>query len=43
MTKVNPNNANETKTAIFPWDVLKSEVIYFFFFSKNIKVSQFHD
>ena len=42
MTKVNPNNANETKTAIFPWDVLKSDVIYFFF-SKNIKVSQFHD
>ena len=41
MTKVNPNNANETKTAIFPWDIFKSDVI--FFFSKNIKVSQFHD
>ena len=23
MTKVNPNNANETKTVIFPWEILK--------------------
>ena len=41
MTKVNPNNANETKTAIFPWDVFKSDVIYFFFFQKILKFLSF--
>ena len=25
MTKVNPNNGNETKSGIFPLDVLKSD------------------
>ena len=38
MTKVNPNNRNETKSASFPWDIFKSDVISFF--SKNIKVFQ---
>ena len=30
MTKVNPNNGNETKSDIFPWDIFKYEAIYFF-------------
>ena len=30
MTKVNPNNGNETKSDIFPWDIFKSGNIYFF-------------
>ena len=30
MTKVNPNNGNETKSDIFPWDILKSGTISFF-------------
>ena len=30
MTKVNPNNASETKSDIFPWDIFKFDVIYFF-------------
>ena len=25
MTKMNPNNKNETKSDIFPWDIFKSE------------------
>ena len=29
MTKVNPDNANETKSDIFPWDVFKSDMILF--------------
>ena len=37
MTKVNPNNGNETKSDIFPWDILKSDNISFFLF-KNSKV-----
>ena len=28
MTKVNPNNGNETKSDIFPWDIFKSDVIF---------------
>ena len=28
MTKVNPNNRNETKSDIFPRDVLKSDIIF---------------
>ena len=32
---VNPNNGNETKSDIFPWDIFKSDAISFF--SKNIK------
>ena len=27
MTKVNPNNGNETKSDIFPWDIFKSDII----------------
>ena len=38
MTKVNPNNGNETKSDIFPWDIFKSDVIHFS--STNIKVFQ---
>ena len=30
MTKVNPNNGNETKSDIFPWDLFKSDVIDLF-------------
>ena len=25
MTKMNPNNGNETKSDIFPWDIFKSD------------------
>ena len=28
MTKVNPNNRNETKSDIFPWDINQSDIIY---------------
>ena len=27
MTKVNPNNRNETKSDIFLWDIFKSDTI----------------
>ena len=30
MNKVNPNNGNETKSEISPWDIFKSESISFF-------------
>ena len=30
MTKVNPNNKNETKSDIFSWDIFDSDVISFF-------------
>ena len=36
MTKVNQNNGNETKSDIFPWDIFKSDAIYFL--SKTVKV-----
>ena len=36
MTKVNPNNGNEKKSDIFPWDIFKSDTVSFL--SKNIKV-----
>ena len=39
MTKVNPNNGNETKSDIFLWDIFKSNTISFL--SKDIKVFQF--
>ena len=29
MTEANPNNANETKSDILPWDIFKSDVIFF--------------
>ena len=38
VTKVNPNNGNETKSGIFPLDVLKSDSISFL--SKSIKIFQ---
>ena len=28
MTKVNPNNGNETKSDIFPWDIFKSDTAF---------------
>ena len=28
MTKVNPNNGNETKSDIFKWDILKLDIIF---------------
>ena len=39
MTKVNPNNGNEIKSGIFPWDIFKSDTISFFL-SKHINVFQ---
>ena len=36
MTKLYPNNGNETKSDILPWDLFKSET----FLSKHIKVFQ---
>ena len=38
MTKVNPNNGNETKSNIFPWDIFKYDII--FHWLKNIKIFQ---
>ena len=38
MTKLNPNNENETKSNVLPWGVFKSDVISFL--SKNIKIFQ---
>ena len=38
MTKVNPNNRNETKSDIFPWDIFKFDSISFLL--KYIKVFQ---
>ena len=38
MAKVNSNNGNETKSDIFPWDIVPSDVISSL--SKNIKVFQ---
>ena len=28
MTKVNPNNENEKKLDIFPWDIFKYDIIF---------------
>ena len=36
MTKVTPDNGNETKSDIFPWDIFKFDTMSFL--SKNIKV-----
>ena len=38
MIQVNRNNGNETKSGIFSWDILKSDII--FFLSKNVRVFQ---
>ena len=37
-TKENPNNRNETKSDIFLWDLIKSDII--FYRSKNTKIFQ---
>ena len=37
MTRVKPNNGNETKLDIFPWDI-KSDII--FYWSQNTKTFQ---
>ena len=29
MTKVNPNNGIETKSDIFPWNIFKSDMIFY--------------
>ena len=51
MTKVNPNNGNEIKSDIFPWDIFKSDVMfigckilkYFRDFDNwHLLISQFH-
>ena len=39
MTKVNAKNENETKAAIFPWNIFKSDLIYIL---SNNKVFQWH-
>ena len=36
MTKVTPNNGNETKSDVYLWDIVKSDTISFL--SKNMKV-----
>ena len=38
MTKVNPNNGNGTKPDIIPWNILKSDII--FYWSQNTKIFQ---
>ena len=38
MTKVNPNNGNETSSDIFSWDIFKSDII--FHWSQNYKIFQ---
>ena len=30
MTKLNPNNRNEAKSDIFPWDIFKCDIILFY-------------
>ena len=37
MTKVNSNNRNKTKSAIFSWGIFKSDII--FHWSQNTKIS----
>ena len=37
-TKENPNNRNETKSDVFLWDLIKSDII--FYRSKNTKIFQ---
>ena len=50
MTKVNPNNGNETKSNISPWGIFKSDTISFFIqkhqsisMTFKIEISQFYD
>ena len=37
MTTVNPNSENETKSEVFSWDILKSDII-FYWSQKNIYI-----
>ena len=50
MTKVNPNDGNETKSNIFPWDIFKSDSMSSFIkkykrisMAFKIEISQFYD
>ena len=50
MIRVNPNNGNETKSNISPWDVFKSDSISSFIkkykrisMAFKIEISQFYD
>ena len=50
MTKENPNNGNETKSDIYPWDIFKLDPIPFLIekyqsisMTFKIEVSQFYD
>ena len=36
MTKVNPNNGNETKSEVFSWDMLKSNIIFHWLQNTNL-------
>ena len=38
MSKVNPSNGNEIKADFFPWEIVKSDII--FHWSQNAKVFQ---
>ena len=38
MTKLNPNNGNETKSDSFPWDIFKSDTP--FHWSQNTVIFQ---
>ena len=40
MTRVNPNNENETKSEIFAWDIFKSYTMYIFL-SKDMDINRF--
>ena len=40
VTKVNPNNGNETKSDIFPLDIFKSERSFFIQVSMTFKISK---
>ena len=50
MTNVNPNNENETKSDIFPWNIFKSDTIFFLIkkylsisMTFKIEIPQFYD
>ena len=36
MAEINPNNGNKTSSDIFRWDIIRSDVIYFFY-EKTLK------
>ena len=49
MTKVDPNNGNETKSNKFPWDIFKSDISLFIkkrysiLMTFKIKILQFYN